>query len=372
MLVRRWLVALGGLVVLAAAGLVAACATIERGYLSPQFSPDGASIVVIVRDTRALVFGFGYETFTPPARTRVLRDRFSLVRIHLSDRRVEVLREFPPSPIEGSWVHSYRPSVSGSATAHLRWATAEALEYEIAVSRPRQPTSETFVTRRRWNPATNAYEETAWNAGSSGMGGLEPTQLHGDREVVALRAASALPCAVLILTADQPLAQPLVEEPACRKAHPEGYLVACLTDVIHRPAIERVERLRETHARLQEDARARGLSEGDAALAAIRGMQQLGLYPKPSTLLATRVPAAGSEAPVFAISDTEFVVGLFPDIRAALDNPGTEVEKSTGSYIVHRDYDTSRRLNAWLDDRGHTMFYVRADGGTWKLELTRR
>ena len=34
--------------------------------------------------------------------------------------------------------------------------------------------------------------------------------------------------------------------------------------------------------------RARGLSEVDAALEAIRGMQRLGLYPKPSTLVATR------------------------------------------------------------------------------------
>jgi hypothetical protein len=361
-----------GTAALAAAGLIAACARHDRGYLSPQFSLDGASIVVIARDTRALVFGFGYETFTPPARTRVLRDRFSLLRIHLSDRRVDVLHEFPPSPIEGTWVQSYRPSLSGSASAHLRWATTDALEYEISVSRPRQPTSETFVTRRRWDSATSTYDVSGWEPGSSGMGGIEPTQLHGDREVIALRAGTALPCAVLLVTQHQPLAQPLAEETECRKANPDGYPVARLTDVIHRPAIERVERLRDTHARLQAAARERGLSEGDAALAAIRGMQQLGLYPKPSTLLATRVAAVEPDVPVFEISDTEFLVGLFPDIRAALDNAGTEVEKSMGDYIVHRDYDTSRRLNAWLAGRAHATFYVRADGATWKIELTRR
>ena len=359
------------MVALAAAGVIAACATDERGYLSPQFSPDGASVVAIVRDTRALVFGLGYQTFTPPARTRVLRDRFSLVRIHLSDRRVEVLRQFPLSPIEGTWIESYRPSLTGSASAHLRW-TADALEYEVAVSRPRQPTSETFVIRRRWNPAASTHEETAWEPGSSSMGGIEPTQLHGDREVIALRAGGALPCAVLVVTAGQPLAQPLVEEAPCRTAYPDGYPVARLSEAIHRPAIERVERLRGTHAQLQAEARARGLSEGDAAMAAIRGMQQLGLYPKPSTLVATRVADVDPEVPVFEISATEFQVGLFPDIRAALDSAGTEVEKSPGSYITHRDYDTSRQLNAWLADRAHTTFYVRADGETWMLELTRR
>ncbi len=364
--------AVAGMVALAAVGLAAACAIHERGYLSPQFSPDGSSVVVIARDTRALVFGLGFETFTPPARTRVLRDRFSLLRIHLADRRVEVLHVFPPSPLEGQWIQSYRPSLAGSASGHLRWAEPDALEYEISVSRPRQPTSETFVARRRWNAATRTYDVTDWIEGSSSMGGIERTQLHGDREVVLLRAGGALPCAVLIVTAGASMAEPLVEEGDCRAAHPDGYPVARLTDVIHRPAIERVEHLREMHARLQDEALARGLSEGDAALAAIRGMQQLGLYPKPPAVVATRVTAVEPGLPVFEISQMEFVVGLFPDIRAAIDAPGTEVEKSTGNYIIHRDYDTSRQINAWLADRANTRFYVRADGATWKLELTRR
>lgn len=360
------------MVVLAFAGLLVACSTHERGFLSPQFSPDGASVVVIARETRALVFGFGYETFTPPARTRVVRDRFSLLRVQLADGRVDVLHEFPASPLEGGWVHSYRPSLAGSASAHLRWANPDALEYEIAVSRPRQPSSETFVTRRRWNTTSGQLESTGWTEGSAGMGGIESTQLHGDREVVALRAGGALPCAVLLVIEGQLLARPLLEESECRKAFPDAYPVTRLADVIHRPAITRVEHLRETHARLQAEGRARGLSEGDAALAAIRGMQQLGLYPKPPTVVATRVSRVEPGMPVFEISDTEFVVGLFPDIRAALDSPGTEVEKSMGAYVVHRDYDTSRQLNEWLADRARSTFYVRADGATWKLELTRR
>jgi hypothetical protein len=68
-------------------------------------------------------------------------------------------------------------------------------------------------------------------------------------------------------------------------------------------------------------ARAKGLSEVDAALEAIRGMQRLGLYPKPSTMVATRALQVPAGAAVFTISDQEFRVGLFTDIRAAIDRP---------------------------------------------------
>jgi hypothetical protein len=203
------------------------------------------------------------------------------------------------------------------------------------------------------------------------MGGDERSQLHGDREVVALRAGGALACAVLVVGEGQPTATPLVEESSCREAFPDGYPVTALVDVIRRPDIERVEHLRTTHDRLVAEARSAGMSEGDSALEAIRGMQRLGLYPKPSTIVATRVLRAEGDAPTFEITPMEFLVGLFPDIREALDHPGEEVEKS-GQYLIHRDYDTSRRINEHLADRANTNFYVRAEGTLWQITLTRR
>ena len=369
---RRWLYAVAALTVLAGAGLVAACTIHERGYLSPQFSADGSSVVVVVRDTRAVVLGFGYEMLTPPARTRILRDRFSIVRIALADRRQETLVELPASPLEGGWVQSYRPSLTGSVSAHLRWAAPEALEFEIAVSRPRQPTSETFVTRRRLNAGTASFDQTAWMPGHASMGGDERTQLHGDREVIVRRAAGALPCAVLIVAAGQPLASPLAEESTCRQAYPGGYPVADLTEAIRRPDIERVEHLKATHDRLVAEARAKGMAEGDAALAAIRGMQGLGLYPKPSTIVATPAEEPEAGAPVFDIARMEFVVGLFPDIEQAIRSPGVEVEKASGEYIRHDDYDTSRRINEFLARRSSSTFFVRTEGRLWKIVVTRR
>ena len=72
--------------------------------------------------------------------------------------------------------------------------------------------------------------------------------------------------------------------------------------------------------------------------------------------------------PVFEITETEFVVGLFSDIRQAIAAPGTAVEKNMGSYIRHRDFDTSARLNAYLKT-GARQFYVKYGEQLFKLTV---
>ena len=52
-------------------------------------------------------------------------------------------------------------------------------------------------------------------------------------------------------------------------------------------------------------------------------------------------------SPVFTISDEEFRVGLFQDIERAIQHPGTAEEKG-GTYVLHQNYDTSGRINAYL------------------------
>ena len=369
---RKALIAILVLALAGLAGLVAAVRHRGEGYFSPQFTPDGDAVVVVVRQTRALVLGLGYEFWTPPARVRVTHDRFSIVRVGIADGGIKTLQTFPASPVEGQWVQTYRPGVYGSAQAHLRWATPEALEYEIGVTVPRQPSSDTYVTRRRWDGDKGQWIDSApWERGFTGMGGDESTQLSGDREVVAVRAGSAMPCAVVIVTKGEPKARPLLEGADCREAHPDGYDVATLGDFLRRADIERVAHLKATHDALVAEARARGLSEVDAMLEAIRGMQRLGLYPKPSTLVATRAMQATPGVPVFTISDQEFLVGLFNDIREAIDRPGEEIEKA-GEYLIHRDFDTSRQLNQYLADRKDTEFFVQADGGLWRMVVDYR
>ena len=106
-------------------------------------------------------------------------------------------------------------------------------------------------------------------------------------------------------------------------------------------------------------------------LEAIRGMQRLGLYPKPSTLVATRAMHETPGMPVFTISDQEFLVGLFNDIREAIDRPGEEIEKA-GAYVIHQDFDTSRQINQYLADRKDTEFFVQADGALWRMVVDYR
>lgn len=366
---RRLVIVALGLALLATAGLVAAVRHSADGYFSPQFTPDGSAVVVVVRHARAWVFGLGYEMWTPPARILVARDRFSVLKVTLADGRAETLHDMPASPLEGAWIQTYRPGIYGRAQAHLRWAAPDALEYELGVTVPRQPSSDTYVTRRRWDAATRRWTESGpWARGFAAMGGDEPSQLHGDREVVAVRdPGGAMPCAVVIVTTGQPAARPILESDACRRGHPDGYAVSALADVIRRPEIERVAHLERTHHELVAAARARGMGEGDAALEAIRGMQRLGLYPKPSTLVATRVTSAPPGAPVFAISDMEFRVGIFNDIREALDRPGEAIEKSMSPYVIHDDFDTSRQINDHLADRKDTELFVQADAALWRV-----
>ena len=368
---RRLALLAAVLALVGALALVASCRIAEVGYYSPQFAPDGASVVVAVRDARAFVGGLGFETFTPPARSFITHDRFSIVRVRLADRQAEELTRLPPSPLEDRSISTYRPRVHGSASAHLRWATPDKLEYEVSVTIPRQPSSDQYVIRHRWDETTSQWKDTSgWERGSSGMGGTERSQLHGAREVVAVSAGGAMACAVVIVTEGQPAADAILETPACRKAHPDGYPVSSLQGQLQRADLERIAKLEATHAGLIAEARARGLSEGDAALEAIRGMQRLGLYPKPTTVTATRVAAPDPSAPLFTISDEEFRVGLFQDLREAIDRPGQEVEKS-GTYVMHQHFDTSRRLNEFLADRRDATFFVEADGAIWRMEVRR-
>jgi hypothetical protein len=138
-----------------------------------------------------------------------------------------------------------------------------------------------------------------------------------------------------------------------------------------RSEIERIDNLTKTHAALLDRFRREGLSEGEAALAAIEEMRRLGLYPKPTTLTA-RALAPGEALldswPHFLVPEGEMQSGVFHDIEKALAAPGTEVEKSMGSYIIHRDYENSAKLNAYLDGEGRT-FYVTYDEVTYEVTV---
>ena len=119
-----------------------------------------------------------------------------------------------------------------------------------------------------------------------------------------------------------------------------------------------------------ERGRQSGLPEGEAMLEAGRQMERLGLFPRSTTLAAHR-EECGTRPAWIRITDEQFQVGLFPDIERAIAQPGQEVAKSSGAYIVHRDYGTSQEINALLRV-GQPELFVAARGGCWRLTIRNR
>jgi hypothetical protein len=367
-------------VVVAAMALVVSLAVVavgladlprETGYLGPVFAPDGQSIFVIRRNVSGLVLGFGREFFTPPASVRIRSDHFALLNVRLADGRVSVAETFPASPLEGAQFGAYHGAILGEAHGHLRWGDPSHLDYELGVTRPDSPASRTFITRRVWDGKKQSFTTIGpWLAGSTGLSGDEPQQLAGDLEVIAPPGGEGMGCAIVVYRKGDAAGRALVETRACRQKYPSGYTADALKPMSRRDAIERSALIRSTYAGLVDRNRKAGVPEGQAMLDANDEMSRLGLYPKPTTMVATRTECSAA-SPRFDIVDDQFKVGLFPDIEAAIASPGRPVHKSIGTYITHRDYTTSQQINEYLS-AGHDSFFVRARGGAcWQLTIQR-
>ncbi len=116
-----------------------------------------------------------------------------------------------------------------------------------------------------------------------------------------------------------------------------------------------------------------GAGENEALLRAGKEMERLGYYPRSAYLVAREIRSearADSVGPMFEIAAEEFQVGLFPDLERAIAHPGEEVDASMGGYIVHRDFTTSERLNAFLEQGGR-VFEVRTGGRRYEVTLVR-
>jgi hypothetical protein len=364
-MLRKVAFALALLLVASVAALVWALTPRERGYFGPVFAPDGKSVYAIERDVSATIFGLGYEFWTPPAKVRIHRDRFRLVNIRLADVRVSTVQEFPKSPLEGTTITAYHGAIFGVAHGFLRWADPQHLDYALSVERTEIPSSRTFVVQRQWSKETQRFvEKPPWQEGYSSGGGDVPEQLSGDLEVIAPSGDELLPCAIVVLRKIQPTARALIETPTCRKKYGD-YGAASMAAFSRRADIERTQTMARTYERLVAEGKARGLNEGVAMLEANKGMEDLGYYPKSPTI--TAHPAQCEHvSPVFTISDEEFRVGLFQDIERAINHPGTAEERG-GTYVLHQNFDTSRKINEYLKERRDATFYVDGLGGCWQL-----
>ena len=367
----RW-AALGFGSLLLVAGVVAGAASFQRheGYFSPVFSPDGRSVYFVQRNTSGFVWGRGWEHFTPPATTFALDDRVTLRAIDLATGRVETLQSWPSSPIVGRFLREYRGRSFQILNSVIRADTAGGVDYGIGLSITRIPTSEQFALSGRWEPghrSTGAWSPGWWQPRIS-----EPV-LFGEGEVMTVPGRESFPAAIVVFDAGAARTAVIHRNGDFPRIYPDGVPASLASERARRPQLEREAEIHRVHTELVAWFRREGAGENEALLRAGKEMERLGYYPRSAYLVARVVPAgspADTTRPVFDIAEEEFRVGLFQDLERAIANPGEAVDASMGGYIVHRDFTTSERLNAFLEQGGR-VFEVRTGGRRYEVTLVR-
>jgi hypothetical protein len=319
-------------------------------------------VYFIERETSGFTWGLGWEKFTPPAKAYVQQDSVSLKRFHRETGTVETLDTWE-TPVQGRVIREYRGRIFNTMSARVD-TSGDGVDYLLRMSVPRVPQSEQHFLKGRWTPGAHG---AGWTDQWGGMTGYAENVLVQGREVLTVPGREYFPAAI-VETADNRDYEVLVSNPAFDDLYPEGIPTKVLQERSRRPLIERARKLRQVHAELVREGREQGLSEGDAELRAADRMEELGYYPKGPRLIASEIEQAAPGGEVFEISEMEFTVGLFRDIRSAIESPGREVKKSMGRYIIHRDFDTSQRLNEWLGS-GQTEFVVAYDSRRFLLRV---
>ena len=188
-----------------------------------------------------------------------------------------------------------------------------------------------------------------------------------------MRAGGAMPCAVVIVTQGEAKARPVLEAAECRKAHPDGYAVATLGDVLRRADIERVAQPEGARTRAWSPRRARrGLSEGR------RGARGHPRHAAPGPL--SQAVDDGGDARAGGAAGRGGVHDLGSGVRrrALQRHPRGHRSSRRGDRegrrrtSIHRDFDTSRQINQYLADRQDTEFFVQADGALWRMVVDYR
>ena len=349
----------------------------EEGFYSPVYSPDGAEVFFIARETSGLVLGFGFECFSPPAYVFVWKDRFTLLRLLVEDGSVEIAKTWPGSPLERQWLRTYRGRLFTVPSTRLRWDDPSRLQYRVRLRTPRQPTADHFFLSGEWkSTGEESPDSNTWQQGWTETSGNNESPLSGEWEVMPARGEQAYPCALVAHSAATSELKVLLATPTCDRVYPNGIRFSDVAELSRRKQIERIKLLKSTHDLLMQQAQAEGLTEYEASLKVTLQMQDLGFYARPPQLVAQALSRQRARAleqqgalePLFSITEMEFRVGLFQDIERAIKAPGAEVERS-GRYVIHRDYSNSQKLNRFFES-GERLFYVETQGRTYRLKLT--
>lgn len=341
----------------------------HTGYFGPAFSRDGKYVYAVTRETRGFTWGTGWEHFTPPAYAYVLSDRFSLVRIEVDSGRSELLESWASSPVTQRIIREYRGRVFNTASAVVRPENASAVRYQVGMAIPVVPLSEVHGIAGVWAPNSAKNQRGEWTRqGFSGTGLSEPV-LSGQVEVFTLRGPEFFPCAVVLLDHSTMTTRIIAKSSAYAGRYPDGPKLEELLAMSRKKDIERVAELQRVRDEHVARYRAQGMSEINALLKSTRDLEDLGYLPKSPRIVATRLAAAADPAlPLFEIAEAEMASGVFPDIEKAIGAPGTEIDKSMGKYIIHRDFANSAKLNTHFSGGGRD-FLVRFRGQTYRIEV---
>jgi hypothetical protein len=348
------------------------------GYFSPLLSEDGNKVFYVMRRTSGRTWGFGWENLTPPARVKVSADQFSLHRFDLRTGEDETLKVWPESPLAGRKYRAYRGSRYAIPFVHLRLRGEAGLEYEIAFSVPSSKGRTAWRLHGTWSgggdtPGDQPEGSDVWKKEGYRMTGIVEESLRGSLEVLVVPGPASFPAAVVMVDHRDGSWRTLLRTSRFEEEYPEGIPGRIISERSQKEEIERLRALRKAHRDTLKKFMDAGLSEGDALLRTGREMERLGFYPKRPTITARLLGpeekrSAGDDVPIFDISEREFTVGLFRDIREAIENPGVEADKSMGLYVRHRDFTTSELLNAYLKGEGR-VFHVRHRGSLYELTI---
>jgi hypothetical protein len=376
---RRWIGWLAFAVVLiaAAGALIVGLVSFDSrvGYFGPAFSADGSAVVVVERRTRGIVWGLGWESFTPPTNVRVMADELRLLRIPLYGGAATVLESWSTTPVVGRTLQQYRGRLFNQLGASLRTQPDGAIEYGFEFALPRIPTAELHQLHGVWSSDAARRRRGAWDGAAHAVVGLSEPVIHGELELFALRGPEAFPSAIALLEHASRQIRIVIAAPAFASTYPHGPSRDELMQVSRKADHDRVQAMTRIQREREALYQSQGALPGEATLKAYRDLRDLGYFGKPPRWVARRLTAvevtATSTTPRFDVDEMEFKVGLMHDIAQAIARSGVEVDRDVGRYITHRDFPNAGRLNAVLE-KGATEVVIGYRGDAYLLTLLPR
>jgi hypothetical protein len=342
--------------------------SIERhqGYFAPIWDRDGQHILLIQRETFGIVWGLGWEHFSPPASTYVISDRLSLRRFDTRTGKQEVLEDLHGSPVQGRVTRHYRGRIFNFISARVV-PTEHGLEFAVAMNVPRVPTSEQWALKGRWT--SDRASGARWAAEWAGNTAPPDAVLRDGVELITVKGREGFPAAVLSLGRDGGY-RVVLKTDAFAKLYPDGVPARQIAEASNRSRIERGREIRRVNKEQVARYMAMGMNDGEAQLRANDALEELGYRPKGPRLVATVLGETPDDLRVFDIPAERYRVGLFSDIAKAIARPGAEVKTGTGTYLKYYDDETGPLLKSWRR-AGNDRFAVRTGDTLYLLEVRR-